>query len=153
MKKYIFPFLFLFLLAGCYEDQTVDITVMPEETTVGANTFGCLIDGWVYVGGRYHINSPISFDFNPKNKTMRVVVWIKPYSNLYFIIQNPEEGKQMTFTDAGWDFGQLRDGTVTITRFDTEKQIISGRFEGGRIEHGRFDVQYKVNNREEPFDY
>ncbi|MDR0748304.1 MAG: hypothetical protein LBF62_01875 [Tannerellaceae bacterium] len=52
MKKKLFLLFFMLLAASC-EDKTIDITVLPEETTHGACTFGCLIDGWVYVGGRY----------------------------------------------------------------------------------------------------
>lgn len=35
------------------EDFSVDPTLMPPATQTGANTFGCLIDGWVYTGQRY----------------------------------------------------------------------------------------------------
>ena len=30
------------------EDFSADPTLMPPATQTGANTFGCLIDGWVY---------------------------------------------------------------------------------------------------------
>ena len=35
------------------EDFSADPTLMPPATQTGANTFGCLIDGWVYTGQRY----------------------------------------------------------------------------------------------------
>lgn len=38
---------------ACEENESVDPTVMPEATTTGANTFGCLVDGWVYTSGRW----------------------------------------------------------------------------------------------------
>ena len=53
MKKYILILFSIVSLWSCTEDNTVDITVMPPATTTGANTFGCLVDGWIYVGGRY----------------------------------------------------------------------------------------------------
>ena len=47
MKKYILILLSVLCCIGCdREDETVDITVMPPATTIGAETFGCLIDGW-----------------------------------------------------------------------------------------------------------
>ena len=52
MKKLLFLFL-LVCCCACDEDKTVDPTLMPEATTTGANTLGCLIDGWVYASGRY----------------------------------------------------------------------------------------------------
>ena len=35
------------------EDFSADPTLMPPATQTGANTFGCLIDGWIYTGQRY----------------------------------------------------------------------------------------------------
>ena len=32
------------------EDFSADPTLMPPATQTGANTFGCLIDGWVWTG-------------------------------------------------------------------------------------------------------
>jgi len=162
MKKYAFLFLLLFFLSACWkdEDKTVDITVMPNETKVGANTFGCLIDGWLYVGGRYwdvYWMSPyvpsIVFKYNQEGGTLSVSVKVKEDTRIYFTIHNPEEGKQTSFTAARLGSEELPDGTVTVTRFDTEKQIISGRFEGGRITHGRFDVQYELWDKEACYMY
>ena len=79
MKKYILILLSVLCCIGCdREDETVDITVMPPATTIGAETFGCLIDGWLYVGGRYRdygywfgpsVDSPsIKFLYNQKQR-------------------------------------------------------------------------------------
>ena len=48
----LLPLTFL-CFASCEEDESVDPSLMPAATTVGANTFGCLIDGWVYTSGRF----------------------------------------------------------------------------------------------------
>ena len=47
MRHLLFICLLLFCVA-CEENESVDPTIMPEATTTGANTFGCLVDGWVY---------------------------------------------------------------------------------------------------------
>ena len=52
MRHLLFICLLLFCVA-CEENESVDPTVMPEATTTGANTFGCLVDGWVYTSGRW----------------------------------------------------------------------------------------------------
>ncbi len=148
MKKVVYILLPLLLLLSCIEDETVDITVMPDETTAGLNTFGCLIDGWIYVGGRYMqrgvfiSTESISFHYNEAKK-MEVNVLVKPGKILSFTILQPEEGQTGIITDILWDDKELTDGTVVITRFDTDARIISGRFENGFITEGRFDVQYK----------
>ncbi|WP_243462699.1 hypothetical protein [Bacteroides stercorirosoris] len=50
MKKLLFLFL-LVLCCACEEDKSVDPTLMPEATTTGQNTLGCLIDGWYILPG------------------------------------------------------------------------------------------------------
>ena len=52
MRHLLLICLLLFCVA-CEENESVDPTVMPEATTTGANTFGCLVDGWVYTSGRW----------------------------------------------------------------------------------------------------
>ena len=50
MKKYILILFSIISLWSCKEteDESIDITVLPSATTTGANTFGCLMDGWIY---------------------------------------------------------------------------------------------------------
>jgi hypothetical protein len=138
MKKRISLLFSLFFLLSC-ENTTVDITVLPEETTRGIHTFGCLVDGWVYVGGRYDdICCLLHEDGN-----IHISTYVKPDRNLSFTILRPQEGT-VTLTDVSWDGLSLPDATATITRFDTRAQIISGRFGGGRITEGRFDLRYTM---------
>lgn len=55
MKKSILILFSIVSLWSCMEDDTVDITVLPSATTTGADTFGCLVDGWIYEIGRAHV--------------------------------------------------------------------------------------------------
>ncbi len=50
MIKYLITIvLTIALCCSCdREDFSADPTIMPPATQTGANTFGCLIDGWVY---------------------------------------------------------------------------------------------------------
>ena len=126
---------------------------MPPATTIGAETFGCLIDGWLYVGGRYRdygywfgpsVDSPsIKFLYNEKQAEVDVSVMVKQDRYIRFTIVSPQEGQESEFTNVRFGEEKLKNGTVTITRFDTERNIISGTFSGGRITNGRFDVHYK----------
>ncbi|MDR1983864.1 MAG: hypothetical protein LBQ28_03455 [Prevotellaceae bacterium] len=147
MKK-LFIFLTTLVLlhncTGCDEDKRIDVSVLPEETNTGANTFGCVVDGWVYVGGRYFSNKhSILFICDSMYSEMNVIVQVEHNSNIKFIINNPEEGKECILTDVYFNHTKLPDGTANITLFDKERNIVSGRFEcGERIKHGRFDVVY-----------
>jgi len=163
MKKYYYiVFLLVSSLVACNEDKMIDVTVMPEETATGANTFGCVVDGWLYVGGRYsdrywNINAQesIFFKYNATENKMAVEVKVKdrnePYAYIAFTINNPVDKQECTFTDAKWvdklsedKTGKpLGDGKVEITRFDKSAKIISGRFSGTQIKHGQFDVEYR----------
>jgi len=159
MKKYIL-FILLIPFMGCTEDPSIDTTVMPEETTIGANTFGCLIDGWLYVGGRYsdyyvwgsEIRKQESILFKYDEETNLVIANIKVTPNNYisFVIEDLKEGSLVPMTNIHFAYEPLDDCEVFITRFDKDEKIISGRFTGERIEHGRFDVRYKDKENEAP---
>ena len=139
--------------------KTSDTTkeeVLPAETQTGADTFGCLVNGKVWL---------------PKGKF--------PYSGLTATIQfngfqiNASQGKQYIHI-AKNDFKQIgefplnsfdkdaafidkedeykcTDGVLTITKYDKSNQIVSGRFwfnaknNAGdilAITAGRFDLRY-----------
>lgn len=155
----------LLLLAVCalscdVEDETVDITVMPEATTMGADTFGCLIDGWVYVGGRHTTvdwredipgTRSIDFQYSEKQEKMYVGVKVKSDTFIQFILLSPKNGQESSYVDAQFDGEEMEDGKAFITRFDTKKKIISGTFGGGSISNGRFDIHYTTYKEyEEP---
>lgn len=150
IRKYILILLSAIFCLGCEEDRTVDTTVMPEISNIGADTFGCLIDGWLYVGGRYgafFLSIPtkeysISFCYNEYTKVMDVKVLTSWDRAIRFTIQSPKEGEESIFSNVRFGNQELEDGTVQITRFDKQRQIISGTFSGGRITHGRFDTHY-----------
>jgi hypothetical protein len=152
MKRYCYiVFLLVIFLAACRKDTSIDVTVLPEETTTGEDTFGCLIDGWIYVGGRYFdYNKPsINFAYYGSTNKIEVEVKVKGINNtdpyLAFTIVNPVDKQNCQFTNARWlsSNKDLGDGTVEITRFDQSAKIISGRFSGNQIKHGQFDVVYR----------
>jgi hypothetical protein len=163
MKKYTcFVFLLASFLISCNEDKEIDITVMPEETATGANSFACLIDGWIYVGGRYsdrywNVNAQesIFFKYNASKNEMRVEVKVKdkdvPYAYIAFTMIHLDDLQNCQFIDAKWldklsadnEGKSLGNGTVEVTHFDSSAKIISGRFSGDQIKHGQFDVEYR----------
>ena len=65
------------------EDFSADPTLMPPATQTGANTFGCLIDGWVYTGQRYGPDHKASYypAYNEDEKAKRVILTM-PSSSL-----------------------------------------------------------------------
>jgi hypothetical protein len=155
MKKIIFMILSVICWVGC-TDTSVDTTVMPPVTATGANTFGCLIDGWVYVGGRYNVKNSSqswtlnSFYYNSEEDKFSVHVSVKEDVSIRFTIPSPKEGKESAITDIYFGSEELEDGTIFISRLDTDAGIISGTFENNqRLTKGRLDIHYITSENEQ----
>jgi hypothetical protein len=150
----------------------VDTSVMPAATETGAHTFGCLVDGWAYVGGRYYDQgSPYIYDTNhsivftySSNNTVDVCVKVEGTPDyeenkyLKFTINNVDITKpapqNCNFTNArfsvtratdGNDIALDNEGIVKITNITSNDSVkfMSGTFYGTRISEGRFDVHYR----------
>ena len=83
------------------EDFSADPTLMPPATQTGANTFGCLIDGWIYTGQRYGPDHKASYypAYNEDEKaTVHVYVWVDDNTSISFNIIDPKEKNYHRFT-------------------------------------------------------
>lgn len=139
MRHILFIFLLLFCVA-CDENESVDPTIMPEATTTGENTFGCLIDGWVYVSGRWGMPDA-EYAILEDSTSMTVSVKVGFDSYLRFTVANPKQGETLPFANMYFDNQSIEDGTVHVDRMSDG--IFSGTFEGKRVTKGRFDLRYK----------
>lgn len=140
MKKLLFLFLLVFCCA-CEEDKSVDPTLMPEATTSGQNTLGCLIDGWLYVSGRYgRPEVYVHDDEEDGNHYVTVVAKVGVFNVLEFTLVNPRQGASCSYIKATLDSDKLKDGEAYITRMNGS--IISGTFSGEDLKEGRFDLRY-----------
>lgn len=148
MNKYIITLVFaLFMCSSCTEDPSVDPSIMPPATTEGANTFGCLMDGWIYAGGRY--GKPAARYFpgdGEEEEYIHIEVCTDEEEYIFLRIVRPSETDTPVYTDAKYIYKHeekaLPDGVVHLTRFDKDKKIVSGTFEGGNIREGRFDIYF-----------
>lgn len=143
MKKLLLLFM-VFLCCSCEEDKSVDPTLMPEATMEGKNTFGCLIDGWVYTGERFgKPEAIVSISENTNYIIIRATVNF--FTTLEFTLINPVANAECAYTNASFDEKKLEDGKAYITRKDGS--IISGTFSGGTMTKGRFDIRYTSGNK------
>ena len=170
--------------AACKKDN---FDTMPPETRSGKNTFGCLIDGDLFVGGwgAPWMKPALSAAYRPTLGRLYISTWGKRNNTfggeIGITIDNPKENATQKFAEAYYapasDFrppigtigndtaycltlGTVDDGICTITKFDMNKKIVSGRFEFmGRctsvafdttatvaITQGRFDLKFDVMN-------
>ncbi|MDR2651377.1 MAG: hypothetical protein LBC68_03555 [Prevotellaceae bacterium] len=162
----------LLLLAGSFSCEKKEITDLPPETQTGANTFGCYVNGELFVkDGTVPFMMPaISAAFQKGNKTLTIESYSKkgyiyielnnmqkhvaqPISIAYFTSNN--EWTKACFCFAGKDIGE-----IILTKFDTINCIASGRFnfngqcsdplfniQGDSIAHikdGRFDIKLDI---------
>ena len=180
MKKYI-PFLLLLLTQGCIFPEDDDfqpdptlppIEQLPQITSEGAHTFGCLINGEVWVSDNDHrfgsgSQLKVSFDFpegvlgiigSRKRGESRQSLYVQAVSvyelGLYSLFK-----RDRVFID--WDSGcqydldTLEESYIKVNHIDYERKTYSGEFaftlylendgcpdDTLRITEGRFDVEY-----------
>lgn len=166
IKTLIISILILFTIS-CNRDK------LPEPTESGNHTFGSLVDGneWRARGGSgknpktflgkrigkdlyfIHINayrkkdeSNIKIDYDYISGVGTYKIWgdgTRLDSLMFMTYEDEENGFCRTV--------ELIPGILEITHFDTEKQVISGKFEFNavcenktviKIRNGRFDLEY-----------
>ncbi len=154
----------LLLLAFCFllftgmqckkTSETTKEDVLPAETQTGKQTFGCLVNGevWLPKGSFPYsgLTATIQFDIvsilarNSGNSIIIGIRNIKDESKYNLI---PEDNE---FNFNGVNF-KCTDGFIEIKRYDKNQQIISGTFEANgksndgkiiRLTKGRFDLLY-----------
>ena len=177
MKKIIYTLLLIFPLwglGGCNDDDNTPkepVDALPPATQVGANTFGCLLDGEPFIpsGG----NNPLdcvyqlingerffTLDAAKRNENFNLIS-LSLSTNAKELMEG--ESYQLSENEAGNVYGQYffsgnssftntnQTGSLTVTRLDLNQQIVSGTFffdiidQNGdlrEIRDGRFDMQF-----------
>ncbi len=142
--------LFLILLSAwlvsCEEDKSVDPTLMPEATMEGANTFGCLIDGWVYASGRFGLPQ-VKDESSGSESRFVLTAPVGTFEAVSLTFLNPVAGQECDYTAVTSGGEDLGAGRASISRRDGF--VFSGTFAGGRISEGRFDVRIGWDSAEE----
>lgn len=181
MKQVLLIFLSLVLLSSsCRKNKSkVPVDQLPPETQTGANTFGCLINGEVFkpkgnpfagpvIKAQYQfVNGKQGFGISARRSDGEIgqVVGIIGDSIKIsigtFNLTSLGSGKfrgGYTYSDLTNPIGisyytnEIQTGQITITKFDTINQIVSGTFwfdaidsttrKIVRVREGRFDLPY-----------
>ncbi len=140
MKKILF-LLLIFVCSSCTEDTSVDPTLMPEATSEGQNTFGCLIDGWVYTSGRFGLPQATAHTDESGYKVV-ITAPVDLFQTITLTLVNPTMRSECICSGPE----SMGEGTAFITRNDGK--VISGTFQGGDVTEGRFDVRFTEDDEE-----
>ena len=135
-----FTLLFLFSFTSCQKEE---LNVLPQETQTGANTFGCYIDGQLYLGGYFPITGaiPLVAEYQSKSKKIIINAYGKKNNKaagiMYFEINNPVKGTTQNLSLAYYMpqtslnyfyYLAFNEAGVYLTKFDTINKIVSGNF-------------------------
>jgi hypothetical protein len=173
MKRACFNFFILLLLSsceGCKIDEPkpkTELEKLPPATQEGKNTFGCLVNGKAYVpigidaGAVYQLGILQIYGLlNTPSRELTIVLRennnqleTKTYSLTDFPARSATAyvGKPPAIIGCVYDYPATYMGSVTITKIDRVKYIISGVFEFStalagcdtlKITNGRFDLEY-----------
>ncbi len=159
MKKIIIYtcLLFVILNTQCEKDtpDPNNIPGLPPATQIGANTFGCLVNGkpWVPAGSNGTANLSIDYDSGINNGIFNIAainnVSASQYSRIWIgiddsinILKSPYtlviNNKSIAFIKyskngncivRSFDNDVISSGKITITKHDKATRIISGNFE------------------------
>ena len=149
--------LMLLASAKCKKELTIPVPKLPAETQTGAKTFGCLVDGeiWVPTGKSMlpAIGTSIQFEIlNLKtNKGDEAVIFNISSFNIVGDYNLSTTNNTAQFIK-GANIYKSTNGTLTIIKYDKANKILSGRFyftakdnitnKTATITDGRFDVPF-----------
>lgn len=171
LQKLTTPLLALLLalcLTSCKDENPfVPGTELPPETTIGANTFGCIINGKVWRNGGY-FNPAESLNIPEMSETRLAIAASRNVTdtlsgiNIWILDIGISEGKYLCdslniyirynlfFGGSVCEYIYAEEGEVEITHYDLDNRIVSGRFnailkldgcEDIVITEGRFDLK------------
>ena len=168
INRYYSPFsffiCFIFLNSCNLFHKNVDPS-LPPITMEGKNTFGCLINGKVWIPTGDHYSPPVSADFtsgkiisfNAFSTTPSILFGIKKPNVGIFSLRDTSiakvfyyEKKVQNTISCTYEPYHVFDGSLIITKFDMKKSILSGTFQFStynpscgdtiKVTQGRFDI-------------
>jgi len=168
--------------SSCKKSTPDPVSQLPPETQTGANTFGCLINGvafkpkgslfgppslqcaYQYLNGGYYFQ--LSASNNSNDNSVGIFTYSlrirenSSYALTDAYIINTAFGQYSHITQQNYQYARpaysnkLYPGNLTITKYDSINQIVSGSFwfnvidsisrDTIKITNGRFDMHYTL---------
>nr|WP_242691658.1 DUF6252 family protein [Pedobacter sp. SYSU D00823] len=144
---------FAFTNVQCEKSSVEKKDKLPAQTQEGKNTFGCLVDGRVWIPEASTIYPAV---FTSVVDNLVSLAAFKDKESIVLRIDNLAKPGIYHLSDAANEFTiggveyLLKEGELIITNIDRQRRIISGRFNatgenGGKqvvLSEGRFDLAY-----------
>ena len=144
-KQFYFYLSFLLLLCSFSACDKNEMNVLPQETQLGKNTFGCMVYDKLFIGGGYYSYigfSPLSAEYNKNYNRLTISTVSKVYSDkangsIGLMLMNPIQDSIQKLSSGTYSSGSLSDcfqylilngGEIYLTKLDTIHKIVSGRF-------------------------
>ena len=163
-------FLSIFSYAACRKNSTQADNPfgLPNATTIGANTLGCMVKGKPFVAlnefthlGASFQNDTLLIGGQPDDKNYFQTILIKirsnpPTTSMYKVDDLQASASMLTDSTCAGIVFTIRefkavDGSVRVTKYDIGQKIIAGTFsflipvlgcDSLKITDGRFDIRY-----------
>lgn len=167
-NKFLLMMTLCLTLSSCESCKENEWNELPPETQKGANTFGCYVNGKLFV-----VKSRLAATYFKSSNSFSVGGYSADGSDIGIYVMNVEENTPIVISVASYaefknrnrvcpQFYGRDNGEVILTRFDTINNIVSGRFHFQSqcagvsdeiigdstvfITNGRFDAKLIVNN-------
>ncbi|TKC00740.1 DUF6252 family protein [Pedobacter cryophilus] len=158
LSLFLFISFLLFTGMQCEKDETNKEEVLPAETQTGKGTFGCLVNGevWLPRGKFPYAGLTTTIQFN-----ILSIGASKSNTGISFGVRNMVDvgtynlSLDINFVEYSVDtkIFKITEGILTVTKYDKVNQIISGKFwfkaksssgEIVEITEGRFDDKFTI---------
>ena len=175
LKKQTSYFLFaafalLLFIAACKKNNTTTPTPLPQPTicdtclppitTNGAGTFGCRVNGkvWLPIGGSFDppmfietLGNRVGFGGNNSPADISICMWLDPiYDTCYYkfptTVLNKAEGMYLLLKKY-YDTDTLQNGYIHFTRVDFKQGIFSGTFAFDTYSYDKNDTIHITDGR------
>ena len=159
------------IFAACKKDHPpkTELEKLPPATQTGANTFGCLLNGQVWIPKDNYGQATFKLDVDPTygngNFVFSALRYEENSNSVTFALGSVRCKKEGTYNlkDSGQVFsysntklscaydinsaGIFKSGSFTITRYDLTNRIFSGTFDFIIYKQGCGDTLYFTNGR------
>ena len=127
----------LLIMAGSFATCVDPVPELPAETQIGANTFGCLVNGELVVPYKPYYEKPRAVYYQVTD-SLRIIGYGQNNQVFKLTMKQPKANLPATIDKVvyyppnsppgNFYYGGNNIGEITLTQFDLSKRVVSGIF-------------------------